>query len=196
MFDVLLDSWWIGPALWAAFYISDYRMTIAGARLYKAQSNVVFEGSYEITPGFQADVDALKTLSPRFVIYLAASTAYLGLVRWIASTSEIMFSLYGAVLGGLLLLQATIHIRHLRNWFMFSKGAGLMQGRLSYSRSLTLRMSAFELFLFAVLYFGLFIVTPSSFLLGGALLCAGKSVQHYRLARKQDIAASGVVAIG
>ena len=51
----------------AALFISDYVLTLACARLYRGQDKIVFEGSYEITSTDQADVDALRKVSPRFV---------------------------------------------------------------------------------------------------------------------------------
>lgn len=43
------------------------RVDLACARLYRGQDKIVFEGSYEITSTDQADVDALRKVSPRFV---------------------------------------------------------------------------------------------------------------------------------
>jgi len=88
MVDALLDSVWLGPSLWAALYASDYFLTIACARMYQAQDKIVFEGSYEITPLFQADVNALRRLSPRFVIALLATTVYVFVVQRIGGPSS------------------------------------------------------------------------------------------------------------
>src|SRR5215831_7182582 len=87
MADMLFDSSWLGPLLWAAVYISDYRMTLICARMYQAQQAIIFEGSYEITPLFQADVNALRRLSPRFVIALVAGTACLAVMQQTSSAS-------------------------------------------------------------------------------------------------------------
>ena len=135
------------PITWAVVYVSDYVLTITSARLYRTQHNIVFEGSYEITPVFQKDVDALRTISPRFVITLVASMAYVWLVRRIAPPSE-DYDLYPGVLGALFLLEAAVHVRHLRNLFVFGR-TSLLQGRLVYDRCLLLRMSSLELLLFA-----------------------------------------------
>jgi hypothetical protein len=101
VFDVLLQSAWLGSALWATVYISDYVLTVTCARLYRAQDNIVFEGSYEITPIFQADIDALRAVSPRCVVALGASTLYVWLVRSIGGPSTDDFGLYAGVLGAL-----------------------------------------------------------------------------------------------
>jgi hypothetical protein len=184
--DALVDSIWLGPLLWMGLYTSDYFLTIACARLYQAQNKIVFEGSYEITPLFQADVNALRMVSPRFVFSLLASTGYLILVRNIAGPSNGSFGFYPLVLGTMILTEATVHTRHLRNWYLFSRGIGLVKGRMEYPRGILLRSSALELIVFAGLYSGLFVVTESSFVLGGAIACVALSINHYLLARRHD----------
>jgi hypothetical protein len=184
IFEGFLESTWLGPAAWAALYISDYFLTVACARMYRAQSTIAFEGSYEITPLFQADVNALRKISPRFVLALVASTAYLWFVRQIADPFTEISHVYDGVLGAMLLTQATVHIRHLRNWFLFARGATVIQGRLMYPRVLLLQMSALELLLFAGLYFGLYLVTANTFIFGGTLACGILALNHYRLARR------------
>ena len=190
MVEILVDSVWLGPLLWFALYTSDNVLTIVCARMYQAQDKIAFEGSYEITPLFQADVNALRRWSPRFVVALLASTGYVVLVQQIAH------SLYLAVLGGLLLVQVTVHTRHLRNWFQFKYGIPSIQGRLTYARSFMLRMSAFELLTFAALYLILFLTTGSPFILGGALGTGVLSLNNYRLARRHDAAVAAAARQG
>ena len=63
----------------------------------------MFEGSYEITPLFQNDVNALRQVSPLFLLALAMSTGYLILVRGLAGPSSGFFRFYLLVLGGVVL---------------------------------------------------------------------------------------------
>lgn len=55
---MLENAWvtniWVSLIIWSALYVSDYCLTIYGARLYHAnlKKYVVFEGSYEFTPYF------------------------------------------------------------------------------------------------------------------------------------------------
>jgi hypothetical protein len=157
-------------------------MTLTRARMYQAQQAIVFEGSYEITPLFQADVNALRRLSPRFVIALFASTAYLAVVQQTSSASG-SSSLYAGALGALLLLQSAVHLRHFRNWFLF-RNVKALQGRGFYPRVLLLQTSAIELLGFAALYLTLFLLTSSVFILGGDLACGALAFNHYRLVRR------------
>jgi hypothetical protein len=188
--DALLQSWWLGPLLWAVLYVSDYSLTIACARLYRAQDKVVFEGSYEITPIFQADVDALRRVSPRFMIILVVSTVYLFLVGSLSRSASRFSGVYLFVLGAMILTEATVHIRHVRNWYLFRKNIGLLKGRLEYPRGALLCGSALEISLFAALYAGLYVVTRSIFVLGGAAACGALAIKHLRLARRHEATAS------
>ena len=37
----MMQNWWIGSILWACLFVSDYILTITGARLYKAQDELL-----------------------------------------------------------------------------------------------------------------------------------------------------------
>jgi hypothetical protein len=183
---MITDMQWLAPLLWAGLYISDFCFTLACARMYQAQSTVVFEGSYEITPIFQADVNALRRISPRFIAILIASTLY---VWWVANVSSTWQSrgLFEGIMGALVLIQLTVHIRHLRNWFMLrAVRRGSVTGRVEYPRGVVLHGSAFELLSFSGLYASLFVVTHSLFVLGGTVACAILAMNHHRLARQHD----------
>jgi hypothetical protein len=168
-------------------YISDYYMTIACARLYRAQDKIVFEGSYEITPAFQADVNALRSISPRFILLLAATTGCLFLLRNAAEGTGSR-DVYALILGAMCLLEVTVHMRHLHNLFLFGKGLSALKGRLEYPRGLILRISALDILLFAGLYAVLFMATGSLFILGGTIACTALAINHYQLARKHEAA--------
>lgn len=180
-------SAWAAPIVWAVLYCSDYFMTITCARMYGKQDKVRFQGSYEITPIFQADVNALRRVSPRFLTILLASTIYVLFLGMMLQATE-FHALYLFAVGALILIQLTVHVRHFRNWFLFRSalaGHGLT-GRLEYGRDVVLRASAFELGEFALLYALIFVMTPAGpFVLGGAVACAFLSLTHYRLARRQ-----------
>lgn len=167
-------------------YLSDYAFTIVCARLYRsgAMDKFVIEGSFELTPYFQGDVDSLKLISPRFVTMLLVSGLLLTLIWFLnaRSTPEI----YEFVLGSMILLEFAIHHRHIRNFFMFRKFAepDCVRGRIEYSRPFVLQTSSTELFAFSGLFLFLFAFTPSWFVLGGAASCAMTAAKHRNLARR------------
>ncbi|HEX6973370.1 MAG TPA: hypothetical protein VF147_03150, partial [Vicinamibacterales bacterium] len=148
----LLERPWLCAVTWAMLYNSDHALTIACARLYRRQSVIAFEGSYEITPAFQSDVDALRALSPRFLLALTASTAYVWIMAVVVGTIEGGQSLFAGIMGALILLQLSVHTRHVRNWFLFSHIERAIRGRAEYARGPMLRSSALDLLSFSLLY--------------------------------------------
>ncbi|HEU4939303.1 MAG TPA: hypothetical protein VFT39_22800 [Vicinamibacterales bacterium] len=178
------DIVWVGPIVWALLYCSDYYLTITCARLYMRQDKIKFEGSYELNPLFEAEVNALRRISPRFIAMLIVSTTALFVAARVAEPELHGFYLF--MLGALLLIQLTVHVRHLRNWLLFQHALRPdgMTGHLEYRRGVIFRASAFEILEFGVLYAFIYAFTPAGpFVLGGAFACAVLAMSHYRLAR-------------
>ena len=189
----LREHLWTGLSIWIALYISDYYFTIACARLYRSGVNekIVFGGSYELTPYFQADIDSLRKFSPRFFWALLLSLFGLSLVWFLASSIQLL-ELYSFLLGAMLLLQLAVHIRHMRNFLVFRAIAksDAVRGRIEYSRFFSLRQSSYELMMFSALFAILALVTYSVFVLGGVLSCASTAAKHWKLAKTAARAAS------
>lgn len=185
---LLFDGLWPGLAVWGVLYVSDYAFTLKCARLYQSgvKEKIVFEGSFEITPYFQADIDSLRVVSPRFVAAMAVACAYLGAIWWLAGISDAR--LYQFILGSMTLSELAIHVRHVRNFFLFRAilGTNGIQGRMQYARPSMLRMSAVELFAFAGMYAFLFLFTFSWFVLGGVFACLSIAMKHRSLAEKHS----------
>jgi hypothetical protein len=184
--ELFLERLWPGLFAWTALYISDYSLTIACARLYQAgaREKIALEGSYEITPYYQRDINALRRVSPRFMAALLLTLALLTGIRWLAlELSEP--PLYSFALGAVISLQLAIHMRHLRNLFLFRAlvGSDAVRGRIEYPRALMLRMSSLEILAFSGFFAVVFLFTGSWFVLGGAVACLSLALKHLRLAR-------------
>jgi hypothetical protein len=188
MTTLFADSLWPGLLTWMALYVSDYWLTLYCAWLYqaKARSKVSFEGSYELNPLFQKDVDAGVRVSPRFVFAMLVSCAWVAMVWWLTRQPPRWPQAYEFVLGMLILLELAVHVRHARNVVLFRTGVGAdgIQGQMHYPRALMLRMSSTEFLAFAGLFGAAFVVTGRPFLLGGATTAAATGIKHLRLARK------------
>jgi hypothetical protein len=193
--SIFFSSVWPGLTVWILLYISDYALTITCARLYRGgvDEKLVLEGSYEITPFFQRDIDSLRLISPRFLAMLLVSTGLLATVWFLSVQSGP--ELYVFASGSLILLELTVHIRHLRNLFIFRaiSKSDCVRGRIEYSRPFILQMSSNELFAFSGMFLLLFVFTQSWFVLGGAATCFSTAIKHRRLARKATFKA--VVAV-
>jgi len=176
---------WPGLLIWAVLYTSDLLFTMSCARLYQrgARDFILFEGSYEITPYYQNDVDRLRLFSPRFFAALAASCAVQAMIWFLTMRVVILPDIYLFALGAMILIELTIHIRHVRNLFLFRallSGHGIT-GRIEYPRPIMLRLSAIEILSFAFLYLILFLVTDNWFLLGGGTACVSLAINHRKL---------------
>ena len=186
--DFLLRNPLAAIALWAAVYVSDYTLTLAGARLYRstASEHVVFEGSYELTPYYQGDVDRMRRFSRRFWLALAMSSVALFSVWLITVRALGAVWLYTFLLGALLLREAAVHLRHIRNigLFRLARRPGGLRGKLEYPRWLLLRASALELLSFSGLFVFLAGMGDGWFFMGGAVACAVTGLQHLRLERE------------
>ena len=183
--NLLFEHAWTGMVVWGLLYVSDYTLTIVCARLYGRQETIVFEGSYEITPFYQRDIDSLRVVSPRFIFILLLTLGSLGFL-WILSESSSAPEPWQFALGALIGVQLVVHLRHLRNLVLFRSinNTGLVRGHIEYSRSVVLRASSWECFAFSGFFLTLFAFTRSWFILGGAVACFSLGVKHRRLAGK------------
>ena len=169
------DFWWPGLALATGLYVSDYACTLLGARAYRtcASATLVFEGSYELNPVFQRDIEASKRFSPRFIFVLVSVNLLLALMWWLTHQPPQRPAAYELALGAFVLLELAIHMRHFRNLYLFKTAFGPdgIQGSVRYPRSVIIRLSAFDALSLSLLYLALFIATGSSFILGGVASC-------------------------
>ncbi len=175
-------------AAWAIIYIADYYGTLYTARLYQAYGReyISFGGSLELNPQFQHDIDRLRAFSPRFFLHLVLSLASI-LFMWLLckgiSGLNWFFVLF---VGNLMLPEAVILTRHLRNlvFFTMAKRPGALVGRIEYSRPVALMQSETEMLGFALLFLFMSILTGSWFILGGAFGCAMAGLRHSFWAKK------------
>ena len=189
--QLFIDNIVITLIIWTLIYVGDYYLTIYGARLYRAnaQDHLGIQGSYELTPVFRNDVDALKMVSVRFLAFVVLSNVALAFVWYLSVILLDTPELFSFLIGALMLREGVIHLRHWRNITTFRLFAqpNLTQGRIEYTKKFSLQLSANELLSFAIFFFLLAITLSSWFVLGGALGCLPVAFQHWRLARKSKI---------
>jgi hypothetical protein len=180
--ELLVKNIWFTLSLWGCIYLSDYFLTIWAARLYRtgAREHLILEGSLEITPYFQEDVDAQKPLSMRFLRALAFSIFSISLA-WILSVEWAgLPQAFAILIGALVFLEATAHIRHIRNIVLLRnlRKSRTLTGRIEYPRWLSLRISSVEILGFAVLFFVAFLLSGSWFFVGGVASCLITGLKH------------------
>ena len=188
---ILVENVWVAISVWTAVYVSDYLLSIRAARLYRdgAREHVTFTGSLEITPQFQEDINALRTISLRFLRALVFSVVMIAVV-WVITVRWLgVPGVFSALMGALICLEATAHIRHIRT-IAFMKalvGKQGLKGRIEYPRWLSLRLSAVEILGFAALFLVAFLISGNWFFIGGSLSCLLTGLKHRDWAAKADL---------
>jgi hypothetical protein len=178
---LMLDNLWVLLGVWILLYISDYALTLVGARWRaKRMTAVSTQGSYELNAYFQKDIDSQRVISPRFILALVWSTFLLGCMWLLARLDPIGMDILETAIGALILLELAIHIRHLRNLFSFRRRdvPGEASGNIVFSRRYIYWVSSLDLFLYALLYFILFVFVGHLFFIGGVIGCLAAAARH------------------
>ena len=182
----LVTSPWYGIILWIILYTSDYYLTLYSARGFRQIGHFQFEGSFELTPQYQKDIDHLRPVSRLHMILLLGYSALIFVIWWITRLSMYLEWSYPLYLGMFLLLEVAIHLRHLRNVALIReiKDNGGVEGQIAYKKWFSYRVSAHELYIYATFFLLTAILTYSLFFFGGAIMCYGTGFKHHRLAKK------------
>jgi hypothetical protein len=186
MRDFFLSSPWPGTIAWALIYISDFVLTITCARLYRKNlaNKIVFEGSFELNPVFERDVDSMKYFSPRFLVALVLSSTFIA-IAWVLGAQSSP-GLYAFLLGAVMCVQLTVHVRHIGNLHFYGSRLSSEQisGRIEYPRPVMLSRSSVQLLGFVLLFAVVFVFTGNWFIGGGMFSCSVLSAKHWLLARQ------------
>lgn len=175
-----------GIVLWIILYISDYYMTLAAAKGYKEAGVIQFEKSLELNPAFQKDINSQTKVSTRHLIFLFIYSMAIPIFWFITVQMFEVYWAYSFFIGALILMEVTIHMRHLRNLYLLYvfRNSGGITGSITYAQWFSYKISAFDFYLFSILYLLFFLLTYSFFFLGGLVICLRIGVSHTMLARK------------
>lgn len=177
----LIQNVWIILLLWSFVYLGDYFLTIYSAKKFRDQlsDHYEFERSFELNPIFEKDVNRLRTISPRHIIFWLLTSFLFFLLRWTTNLSNIP-QLFYFMFGALFLLEIAIHLRHFRNIAIIKSYAeGAIIGQIKYSYWFGLKLSAWELFGFSLTYGFISLIERSWFFVGGAMGCLLLAIKHY-----------------
>lgn len=186
---VLTASPWYGVILWIILYTSDYYLTLYSARGFREIGHFQFEGSMELTPQFQNDVDNLRPVSRRHVILLLITSSLIYMLWWMTHLSILTEWTYPLFLGIFILLEVAVHFRHLRSIAIIReiRKNGGVEGQIFYRQWFSYRNSANELYITGTFFLLVAVLTFSLFFFGGALACYGTAVRHALWARKAKL---------
>jgi hypothetical protein len=130
----------------------------------------------------------MRWFSPRFLLAFLLSNTFLVLSWWLTVEWAQWPAVHLFVIGGMLLLEATVHLRHLRVLVLFRQLAfgGGIEGKIYQTRWFGYQASGWEFMASAGMYLLLSIVAGSSFILGGVFMNALTGLQHLRWGVKPE----------
>ncbi len=176
---------WIPVIICTILYLSDYYLTIWGAKLYRSQNVVKHEGSYELTPAFIDDIDSFRIFSPTFFFWFVFRTCVLLFTLILVRQAS---WLYGIIVGDFLFVELAIHIRHFNNidtYRYYSKmQKNGIKGSISYPKVFSYKRSANQLLAFGIFMLITYAMTLNWMILGGFLGVMSLAFNHRRLASK------------
>jgi len=172
--NTLLDSLPVAIGLWLVVYIADYYLTLYGRQLWiqNAKQFITFQGSYELNPYYQSDIDANKRLSRRFFFMLGYGVLWMVLM-WGATQYLNIQQVFPAAIGYLLLREIVILSSHVQNIRLF-QSAGItdaLQGQISYARWVSLDGTAWKYFYWGLIFLVFAVLMANWFFIGGAFAC-------------------------
>ena len=183
-----IQNIWLVIAIWSIIYFADYYLTIFAAKKYRQyfQEQISYEGSYELTPEFQKDVNQLRLISPQFLFRWLLSIPLILFLWWVVFEELGRPEFFYFVIGAITLREAVVILRHFRNLtaYYFGGKEGGINGNLEYKRWFILKQSAADLLGYSILFLFFAIIVRSWFFFGGTIGCLVVAFQHWRLSKK------------
>ncbi len=186
MFETLLiRNVWLGMALCAAIYAGNFWLARYESRLYLAgiQEKIEFAGRY----GKASPTLPFRGQLPLTLLVLCLA---IGVVWWATAGPKAFawVEIYPFLIGALFLTEFADACRHYHNVILFKNAGqpGALNGKITFSRKLTLTVDYNDLYAFTFLYLACFIFTGSWLFAGGTFACFVTSRQRhdYTVTRK------------
>jgi len=183
--ELVFQKLWLVLPLWLILYIADYTLTIIGARYYKsgAQEHFLFEGSYELSPEFQNDIDALRTFSPTFIKAIMTSSLLIVFLWYFSFTNFLALFFFKFLVGGIIIREFVPLFMHVHNITLFHfayKNQGV-SGQVQYKQWLSYRMASLKMITYSFFFLFVYFLSGSISFLGGAVLTASTGLKFSRL---------------
>ena len=167
--------------LWVIVYLCDYFLTIHGnsLRLKYAKDHIGMDGSYELNPYYQKDIDTNNRLSRRFILMLVLFIVWLILMWYCANILKVP-EVFSAATGYLILMELPILERHIQNISQFNamKTPGAVVGYITYARWIQLALVGHIFGYWLIAYLLLFLLTGSWLFIGGSVAMLGLVIRY------------------
>jgi hypothetical protein len=201
MIDRVLFDW--APVVVAVTGIAvalDWLLTHAGARASLRVRHIwESEGSYEMNPTWERDIDSGRRLSWRAVVATALLLGALLAIRYVPVLADLGPAFFAFAAGMIMLVQTPIFMAHASNLHTFQALAdpAAVSGRILMHRPFLYGQSGWLYGRFGVLWLVLWVPSQQAFFLGGALGCLLLSRQMFKLAKASSSAlATSLPAVG
>ena len=178
MIDRVLFDWApLAIAVVVAAFFADYLLTHVGARAsQKVRDRWSVEGSYEMNPTWEAQIDSGRLFGWRVVAVPALLAVLLSIVRLLAESGTGLWldpAYFGFAIGVMLLLQGPVLMVHGANLQTFRALADptAVEGGTRFRRWFVHRQGAVYLWQFAILWAVLWLPSQQAFFLGGVVSC-------------------------
>jgi hypothetical protein len=186
---VLFDWAPLAIAAVVAAFFADYSLTHVGARASeRVRDRWRVEGSYEMNPVWERQIDSGRWLGWRVLLAPAAIAAVLVTIRLLAELVDVYAdpAYFGSAVGAMLLIQAPILVLHGLNvqTFRLLAEPDAAEGGIVYRRWFGYRQSQMYMLGFAVVWLVLWLPSQQAFFLGGTASCGLFARRFAQLATK------------
>lgn len=154
----LVSSWWLIP-IWMMLFLLDDYLTVLVAKRYDEQDPriIEFEGGYELTPQYKAEIASHRLFGPKFLRSLIIFTIAFSLIGYLVMLHWLPTAFFQFLIGAGILVSAAVNIRHAQNLVFFGliPVPELPSGKITYPSSFSYRGSAIGFMAFGL--FNLFL---------------------------------------
>jgi hypothetical protein len=193
--DVIFRNLWLVIPIWLLVSFLDHYFTFLAAREYKAggKEHFLVEGSLELSPFHQKDVDAGRLYSPRALLVESIAIAVIVAfwIGWRTSKDPGALAFMQFLIGGFIVVRLRIASGNARMFFTLRSNRRHegISGQTQYRRWRVYRDAATGDFLLSGVFFGLFLFTGSPSLLGGSFWAVAAGRADLGTSRKLKLAA-------
>jgi hypothetical protein len=187
MIDRVLFDWApVAVAVTGIAVALDWLLTHAGARASLRVRHIwESEGSYEMNPTWERDIDSGRRFSWRLVAATALLLGALLAIRSVAVLADLDPAFFAFAAGMIMLVQTPIFMAHASNLHTLRAIAdpAAVTGRILMHRPFLYGQSGWLFGRFGVLWLALWVPSQQAFFLGGALGCFLLARYMLRLAK-------------
>jgi hypothetical protein len=186
--DFLIKEWWLSIIIGDLLILSDFWLTITGAKLHKnfVAKYIYYEKGYELNPNFENEIAQNRWISRKLIVNMLFLSIYLAFLGFLSEKILPIQTIFEFLIGGLLLSRIDLVLLHLQNIWFFTdvKRSGGLVGYLENSYWISQRKSAARVFSQTILFALIAFVIMRPFFWGGVVSCGLIGVLNLKWANR------------